>query len=248
MNKFITERRNFCVLNSIIAIIIIVNLSYINVRAFNEAYINNTINIKSKSIKESNMHLKADINIPVIEGIKNKDVEKQINFNLETKSIEFLKDVKLLQKEYKEQSEKYGEVAQTFEARSEFKIGYNQNNILSIPIIYYQYTGGAHGIYFQKTFNFDAELGKEIKIRDLFKEDFNYKKIMNDKIAETIAKNENSFFKDKFKGIDDNTDFYLSNGELVIYFQLYDIAPYAFGIPEFKIPYSQIEKGLKYKL
>lgn len=248
MNKFITEQRIFYILKSIIAIILIVNLSCINVRALNEGYINNTINIKSKSIKESTVHLNVDINIPVIEGIKNKDVEKQINFKLENRSIEFLKDVKLLQKEYKEQSEKYGEVPQAFEARSEFKIRYNKNNILSMPIIYYQYTGGAHGIYFQKTFNFDTNLEKEIKIGDLFKEDFNYKKIINDKIAETIAKNENSFFKDRFKGIDDSTDFYLSQGELVIYFQLYDIASYASGIPEFKIPYSLIEKGLKYKL
>lgn len=248
MKKFITERSSFYVLNSIIAIILIINLSYVNVRALNETNINNTINIKNKSIKDSNMHLNVDINIPIIEGIKNKDIEKQINFNLENRSIEFLKDVKLLQKEYMEQSEKYGETTKAFEARSEFKICYNQNNILSMPIIYYQYTGGAHGIYFQKTFNFDTNLEKEMKIGDLFKEDFNYKKIINDKIAETIAKNENSFFKDRFKGIDDSTDFYLSQGELVIYFQLYDIAPYAFGMPEFKIPYILIEKGLKYKL
>lgn len=247
MNKFINKQGSFYFFNFIIVMIVMVNFNCINVKSLNEVSINDNINIKTKSMKESNMYLNVDINIPVIEGIANKDVEKQMNFNLENRAIEFLRDVKLLQKEYKQQSEKYGEVIHAFEAKSEFKICYNKNNILSIPIIYYQYTGGAHGICTQKTFNFDINIGKEIKIRDLFKKDFNYKKIINDKIAEGINKDENSFFKESFKGMDDNIDFYLTQNELVVYFQLYEIAPYAFGMPEFKIPYSLLEKGLKYK-
>ena len=40
-----------------------------------------------------------------------------------------------------------------------------------------------------------------------------------------------------------------SSGNVVIYFQVYEIAPYVTGIPEFYIPVEKFDqKGLKYEL
>jgi len=39
-----------------------------------------------------------------------------------------------------------------------------------------------------------------------------------------------------FQGIGEDQDYYLQDGALVVVFQQYEIAPYAAGIPEFKIP------------
>ena len=52
-----------------------------------------------------------------------------------------------------------------------------------------------------------------------------------------------------FKGISENQGFYISSGNIVIYFQVYEIAPYVTGIPEFYIPVEKFDqKSLKYEI
>ena len=72
--------------------------------------------------------------------------------------------------------------------------------------------------------------------------DIQYSDIINKKIKEEISKNPENYFDsgNEFKGISENQSFYIEGDNLVIYYQLYDIAPYAFGIPEFKIPLNII--------
>ena len=53
-----------------------------------------------------------------------------------------------------------------------------------------------------------------------------------------------NYFIDVFKGIGDNVQYYLTKDDIVIFFQLYEIAPYSAGIPEFKIPYSVFKDEL----
>ena len=48
-----------------------------------------------------------------------------------------------------------------------------------------------------------------------------------------------------FYGIKDNQKFYLDDSKIVIYFDLYEIAPYAAGIPEFPIITENIKNQLK---
>ena len=49
----------------------------------------------------------------------------------------------------------------------------------------------------------------------------------------------------EFKGIEDKQKFYIQDDNLVIYFDLYDIAPYVASIPEFPINVSKIDHILK---
>ncbi|MPM36569.1 hypothetical protein SDC9_83168 [bioreactor metagenome] len=48
-----------------------------------------------------------------------------------------------------------------------------------------------------------------------------------------------------FYGIKENQKFYLEDEKIVIYFDLYDIAPYAAGIPEFPIIVDNIKNQIK---
>ncbi|MFA7078597.1 MAG: RsiV family protein [Syntrophomonas sp.] len=43
----------------------------------------------------------------------------------------------------------------------------------------------------------------------------------------------------------ENQSYYIQNGVLVVYFSQYEIAPYAAGIPEFKIPLSNFQDGIR---
>lgn len=48
-------------------------------------------------------------------------------------------------------------------------------------------------------------------------------------------------YKDGFKGINEGQNFYFDEDNLYIYFQPYDIGPYAAGFITFKIPFSLIQ-------
>ena len=42
--------------------------------------------------------------------------------------------------------------------------------------------------------------------------------------------------------------YYIKENKLVIYFSLYEIAPYASGIPEFEIPLSLFGEDIKFEI
>lgn len=87
-----------------------------------------------------------------------------------------------------------------------------------------------------------------MKLEDIFKKDFLYKDVINNEISRQIKKDPDRYFtgKDGFNGINENQNFYIKNKKLVIYFELYEIAPYASGISEFVIPNKIIKENMKY--
>jgi hypothetical protein len=48
----------------------------------------------------------------------------------------------------------------------------------------------------------------------------------------------------EYKGISSSQDFYLADKALVLYFQLYDLVPYAYGFPYFPISVYEIQNIL----
>ena len=71
-----------------------------------------------------------------------------------------------------------------------------------------------------------------------------YIKILED-IIKTFDILKNNVGVYDFKGLKDEQKFYIEDDDLVIYFDLYDIAPYALGIPKFKINISTIQDIVK---
>ena len=85
-------------------------------------------------------------------------------------------------------------------------------------------------------------------MKKFFSWNYNYKDIINKEINRQISKDPDRYFsgKDGFNGIVDNQNFYVKNNTIVIYFGLYEIAPYASGISEFIIPNKLFDENLKY--
>ncbi|HWQ79109.1 MAG TPA: DUF3298 and DUF4163 domain-containing protein [Anaerovoracaceae bacterium] len=149
---------------------------------------------------------------------------------------------------YREAAELYDDsIANNFpfhmyDAATVYEITYNQDGLLSLYTDDYVYSGGAHGgtVRHSETWNiknacriylyqytgdpaaFRAEILKEI----------------GDQIALQIQQGENMYFEDYPQLISEHFNpesFYLTPDGLVIYYQQYDIAPYASGMPEFII-------------
>ncbi|ADC50250.1 hypothetical protein BpOF4_10985 [Alkalihalophilus pseudofirmus OF4] len=121
-----------------------------------------------------------------------------------------------------------------------YEVKTNERNIVSLTNLHYSYSGGAHGLSTLRSLTMDVQTGKVYKLKELFKPDAPYIKRLN-KIIEAQIKDRDLPLLSPFKGIAPNQYFYQADRALIIYFQLYDLAPYAFGFPFFVISVYEIE-------
>lgn len=126
------------------------------------------------------------------------------------------------------------------ELLANFEIKNNQRGILSLNLIVYSFTGGAHGMTIIKSLTFDTKTGKQYELKDLFKPGSDYVKKLSDIIRVDIKKWDVQLLDPPFIEIRPDQDFYIADTSLVIYFQLYEITPYAWGFPYFPIPILDI--------
>jgi len=132
------------------------------------------------------------------------------------------------------------------------KVLYNNNNIISLQISVYGYTGGAHPYGYLDFLNFDILTGDKIELDDIFITGYKDKL---DSIGEIIFReyydfsNEESlselgfdFDNDKFSL---NNNFSINENGLYFFYNQYEIACYAAGTFGIEIPYINIEDMLK---
>ncbi|MCH5255704.1 MAG: DUF3298 and DUF4163 domain-containing protein [Lachnospiraceae bacterium] len=128
-------------------------------------------------------------------------------------------------------------------------------NVISFVTSTYSFTGGAHGLELVFGINYDARTGELINFADLSDDPdkfYNDTLTYNKELAQTDEYKERMFEAD-FLEEDalENTlyaeeKWYLSNEGLVFISNPYELGPYAAGMIEFVIPYSELSgMGLK---
>ncbi len=137
---------------------------------------------------------------------------------------------------------KNGYPVRVFEALENFNITFNQDCTLSLYSERYEYTGGAHGNTVRSSDTWDLQTSRRVTLDEIVPCGRNYiiDIIIND-IQAQMSSNDGWYFDDYADNVEQyfNPDsFYLTPDGVVIYFQQYEIAPYASGIPEFTLPYS----------
>ncbi len=133
-----------------------------------------------------------------------------------------------------------------------FKIEYNDKDILSLLKTLYSYTGGAHGSTSLTYLNFNLRSGAEIKLEDIFKDDYKtaldklgekpFRDYYNLKPGEDFEKAGFWFIDNKFS-VNDNFGF---NPEGIVFqYNQYEVAPYALGAASITIPYKKLKEIIK---
>ncbi len=116
-----------------------------------------------------------------------------------------------------------------------YEIKNNQRDVLSLSLSNYVYHyHAAHGMTVIKSLTFDLQKGKQVSLKDLFKSGSDYVKRLSELISIQIKQRDIPLLAD-FKAIRPDQDFYIADKALIIYFQLYEITPYAYGFPMFPI-------------
>lgn len=139
-------------------------------------------------------------------------------------------------------SQEKGFPTRAWEATEEFKVTEETDCIVSMYMDRYEYTGGAHGNTVESAQTWLLPKGEPVSLHGLFacprKESMEYLfRIIEAQIKsqpEIYFENAGELARKNFN----KQNFYCTPRGLVVYYQLYDIAPYSSGIRRFRIPYT----------
>lgn len=223
-----------------IIIFTVLNFTY-TLSASSKEYQKESNSIEEIKIERLDNCIEIDVNYPKITDKNSENINKEIS--LWTNN--WIKEAQDVLNDYK----KSGYACNIkFELNSRYYITKESNDILSFYIDYYQFSGGAHGATTRKAYTIDRKLNKKLSIEELFKQGYDYKSIIDKEIRNQINQDKEEYFDEgtTYKGINDETKFYIKGKNLVIYYDQYEIAPYASGIPEFNIPINDFKDNFLY--
>jgi hypothetical protein len=202
------------------------------------------INFSNYEVKENGYE--ASIKVPNIQGLENKELEYKLNkeFEEEGKRLynNYLEEIKLLN-ESNEKGHK--------EAKSWYEVQTDNDDILSLVIYNYEAQGSSNTT--RKFYNIDKNNQTVLTLEGMFKND-DYINVISENIKQQMReqmksdKNKYYLLDDKmnpetnFKSIKKDQQFYINkNGDIVISFDKYEVAPGYMGVVEFVIPKEVIK-------
>lgn len=194
------------------------------------------INFKNYSINKNGFDVSIDI--PKVEGLKDKNLQYKLNRSFEEEG-------KALYNQYIEEMKELEELG--LEGREYGKLWYeviNENdNFLSL-VIYNYYAQGSSNTT-RRFYNIDKRNETVLTLEGMFK-DSDYVNVISENIIsqmrERTKKNPNDVYWidediDTFRKINKDQGFYINDkNELVICFDKYEVAPGSSGLVEFTIP------------
>lgn len=200
-----------------------------------------------------------EINYPKAEG--KDDIAKKINSILENflaneinmnetpdKDLTLEEAIKGFDLEYTSFEEDFSDSTQQWEAVIESEVTYESKNLICISVNSYLDTGGAHGNSHVTFLNFDKKTGALLKQKDIITEMQAFKNFVEPyfKKATQPLTDEDSI-EDPFYGqgfqLPENIGF--AESGIILLYNVYEIASYAQGITEFRIPYETANPYLK---
>ena len=132
---------------------------------------------------------------------------------------------------------------------TEFQVGYLSKDIMSLAIEFSQ-LAGFYDISYLKGYNFDFKLKKDIMLKDLFKENVDYIKILKKYIliqakiliSELQKYEEDNLYQMGEENIclDEENIFYFTQEYLILPFSSCEIDKEILNLIEFKIPFNKI--------
>lgn len=188
----------------------------------------------------------ADMKIPGIEGLKDKELQQRINELVHKQVTAAVNDTKVIMEENKKAFLETGGKEEDY-MQQEISVDYDvmclNDKILSFSVYKTETLASAYFDMFY--YNYDLTTGQPLTLKALLGND--YKEIANKQIKEQIAERsknpDNTYWdncegmeQDAFKTIKENQQFYVNKkGNPVIVFNKYEIAPGYMGIQEFEI-------------
>jgi hypothetical protein len=214
------------------------NQGYYSISARTE----NQLEIVNQAATFEDPYLKMDLQFPRLEGLAQT---KQLNSAIQAKVTSLVKTALQDREGLMAGKEK---PRHQYDYYLNYLVKRNQGKLLSLLFEDYYFTGGAHGMGYKFSYNFNLATGRQYSLADLFSDGVDYLALLNGQIRRQIAADKHMADAYHFDSIAPEQVFYLTDNALVICFQSYEIGPYSEGKPEFTLPFSQLESALSPQL
>lgn len=192
--------------------------------------------------------LEPSIKVPYVFGYSNFVVEKWLNSLIWENTSGFVREtLEQTVKSLKAVEETGGDAsAYRGVAYVRGEIFAASKKYLSVVLEFYAYVPpAAHGSVEKRSFNVDLERGVFQDFYELFSRD--QEKIIKKNIIKRIEKEPQRFFSEAVKIVEGyrfRDNFYLDEDAVVVFFKEYEISPGYVGVPEFRIPFSELDFSL----
>ncbi len=190
--------------------------------------------------------VRTDINVsiqslqffPKTEGIN------KINNTLSDQFNQFISSSNKMYRDNLDLIKEFGRGSIGLEYRAKYQINHIDNNLISITLNCYIYSGGAHGISHISNYLFDIKSGEQIKLEDILNStDPKLIEILKNTLLEDNNLTKDSFFK--FDEIVPNQNFAITDKGITFLYNHYEITSYASGTPEAMLSFDEIKPFLK---
>lgn len=195
----------------------------------------NSVEVYGYEYEYRSPQLEISAHIPQLAGALDATWQAEFNQNLKNHLATYIAEMQ----EIAQIAEPLAPDAPTYvyQVIVDYEVKLNHGGLLSIALLTYSYTGGAHGMTFLEYLNFDLTTGLALEFSDLFTSEAELERAA-ELISTAISVEPELYFIDNFGpelfGI--NQGFYLQDKQVVVCFGLYEIAPYVAGIQEFAVP------------
>lgn len=239
-------KKKFLVLILIFTIIIVsLNFYVLSKTNIKNSVITNLFKNKNKITEQTSQETK----IPISEKVHSEEIQEKIAELIvnEISNLSEQSTSEKLQEKLEIMNNNQGKIFCKNNIRIDYEIKYNDNNKLSFIL---KKEEGVNSSFTEiHTFNYNIENGEKINLKDVLGEDWKNKvdKQIYNEIQKQESENKNIKYFHKndmqgkgednyFNGVSENENFYINeNGNIVIIFDKYSIAPGYMGFPEFEI-------------
>lgn len=217
-----------------------------------EIYEESVIEYKTKRLEsadEDKKYVVLEMTMPVIEGETNYELYQAITSYY--KSVEEKAESFVLENEEiaKEKSEEQGDAFIAYNKTIEGVTTYEDAKLISIRRSEESYTGGAQVGHEIRSEVFRKEDGAMMLLTDIVS-DYDYEEGLTEYIKKNITEESGVFYDNVEELIDEmffGWNYYLASEGIVIYYQVYDLAPGVEGYKEFLVPYNEVKLEEEYK-
>jgi len=195
------------------------------------------ISVLGKQIIEDSDICVVNIQVPSISGLKDKPFQDYLNATLESEIAQYRSEIEEMARKAFEESKTSEWPFRTFDVYVVYS-AYVSDGILTLDMVFSEFTGGAHPNASRRTYNIDLSKSRLVALHNILGNRA-VEDALNELIKSEIAKRED-LWPDYFDGVTSDQLFYLKAGSLCVCFQPYDIGPWASGMPEFCFPLKEL--------
>ena len=198
---------------------------------------------KNVTDEKGNLLITMAFEYPVIENKDNNAFIAAVNEQYKQDAEAFVSDAEA---EFKDTAEEMlsfmGKNYSPMVFTRSFEVGLNQNNLLSITELDYANTGGAHPNTLRTSRTFNLAENKELTLSEVLGKnaadtDSFVKEKFDAYVKETIGEYID-YYEEYSEEMLSAVNFRLTEDALVLYYNPYDILPYAAGVPTVEVPYT----------